>query len=212
MTFQSHITTAISAPCSGWIMLLMFVLLLLIEWMQPRYLIDSFKSAVSSKTRLFGDSISISGIFCVFVYEVLSIAFVLCLMLSTSAVTIRNLAWSLLFALGYELTRIIGFGIVNYTFDLQKKYAPNMYAFASLNLSFCLLLFPITLVMINIGTVRGLCVGCMLVLGMYWILFLVKMLRSFWQNAMSFVYIMVYLFTLEILPLGAAITGISCIS
>jgi len=208
MELLPRILTMLTTPWIAWFIFGMFLLLIVNEWLQPGFVVASFRLAFTNHNRLFGDqSPTIGSQLCTIAYQVMIFTFILYLCNTTpqafNGIYFLQIA---LLVIGYLLVQKVGYWIVSYTFDLHQ-FTPNMHLFASLRQSLALIFFPISLLMMYIGNAPWLQVCILALVGAYWLMLFIKTTRTFWNSFMSLPYILLYLFTLEIIPISMVITG-----
>lgn len=207
MNFVPHIATSITNSSYPWILLLIFVLFLVCEILQPHFVQDCFKALITRSERVFGDrSARFISKICLFAFKVMTLAYVLCLCkVHTAQETWLVYGRLLIVVLAFFVIRFIGYHVVNYTFELSQSYRINEHYYSSMELALCALLFPIAIVMTNLANTTIFSVIILLLVGIYILLYVTKTVRTFCDGIQSIIFVILYILTLEILPIGGII-------
>ena len=222
MPFIPHILSPGSAPWVGWTMLLLAVIAVLSELMQPGVLSGSFALVFSKVERTYHDPHrNIPGQLCINVFRIGTFALALYLFCYVGG-TLSLGHWEVQFLTDktflfrkYLLVLLVVFGVdtvkylltlwVNYTFQISRRFTLISLHYNSLwtviNSAFYLLLLvllPVDSPKIIFWSFLALCIVALVLIGVKW-------LRVFYSGLPSLLYIALYLLTLEVLPLLAMV-------
>ena len=178
--------------------------LVLGEKLQPNTLSAAFRTSLTQLERTYGDrATNLYGLISLNVFRVGTLAMTLyAFTYSRAPFSILVFLYIALGVIGFVVLKSFVSWLISYTFDLRRAtvlFAPQ---YDNIWTILCVLLYPVTLLHMNIG-------GHVLqwVLLALTLLFVILTAFKFWQYyfsaGLSWLYLTVYIVTLEILPLGA---------
>lgn len=93
-------------------------------------------------------------------------------------------------------------GILDYTFQISRRFSPAYEQYGDITTIVSCILYPALLVSMRIGssTVNGWILGSVAVV--FILLWLFRLTRNYIQSPMAIVYVVLYICTLEVLPMG----------
>ena len=208
----------ISTPISEvWPMWLMFALLLcgvLAEVLQPGTLRLAFRTTFTRLERTFGDRANnFMGSLLLNIFRVGTLAMSLYVFLyRNEPFSIVTYGYIILLIMAVLLLKVICVWWVSYTFDMRRAVSACVPQYDSLWTILCLLLYPINLLYINTLGAPNLRWMPIVALVLFGGLVVFKMLQNFYSGLRSLLYLLLYIVTLEFLPLGALIVSVATIA
>ena len=228
MPFVPHILSPESAPWVGWTMLGLLFLAVLSELMQQGALLGSFALVFQKVERTYHDPHrNAPGQLCINLFRTGTFALALYLFCYVGG-TLRFGHWQVVLFSDeafrfskYLLVLLVVFGVdtlkyvltlwVNYTFQISQRIALISMHYDSLwtviNSAFYLLL----LVLLPVDSAAVIFWGFVVLCAVALLLIGVKWLRVFYAGPASLLYILLYLLTLEVLPLCAMVALSACL-
>ena len=205
----------ISSPISeAWPMWLMFGLLLCVtmaEVLQPETLRLAFRTTFTKLDRTYGDRASdlISSVL-LNVFRVGSLAMALYVFTwHREPFSILTFGGIVLLILGIVSVKVLCSFLVAYTYEMRGAAATYLPQYGNLWTMLCVLLYPLTLLYINIPESVVLRWFPLIIIGLFVVMILFKLLQYFYAGFRSLIYLLVYWVTLELLPLGAGYVVVS---
>ena len=208
----------ISSPISeAWPMWLMFALLLclaLTEVLQPDTLRTAFRSTFTKLERTYGDRASdVVGSLLLNIFRIGTLAMTLYVFTwQRTPFSMKTYGLIILVILGIVTVKTLCMWVVSLTFEMRSMAALYIPQYGNLWTIFCVLLYPVTLLYINMPesvVLRWLPVG---IVGIFVVVMAYKLLQYFYAGARSLIYLLVYWVTLELLPLGVGFVAASTLS
>lgn len=204
---EIRISSPVSELWSTWLLLGLLLSMVIAEVVQPGTIRTSFRMVFSRQERTYGDSAtSVVSTLCLNIYRIGIIAFVLYITLYTrppfSIITFLKIIGILLIVL---LIKQLITALVSYTFDLRRSYMLFRSQYSCLLTLICLLLFPLALVDLHWGhmTIMKWMVAPVVLIMLAGLI--MKLVQDFYNDAKSLAYIALYLLTVEIIPVAAAV-------
>ena len=208
----------ISTPISeAWPMWLMFFLLLcgvLAEVLQPGTLKLAFRTTFTRLERTFGDRANnfMSSL-------LLNVFRIGTLAMSLYVFTYHALSFSLLtytyivlLIIAIVLVKNLLVWLVSYTFEMRRATMTFLPQYDNLWTIFCLVLYPINLLYINVLQGAAFFWVFMAIVIVFVLLMMFKFLQNFYTGLQSLPYLFLYMLTLELVPLGAILLSANYIS
>lgn len=213
MEIINRISGPLSEPWVAWLMLFLLALLLLANRFRPGMIHTSFLTLFSAKERdsiFVQSSIDIRGQVLAFIYEVSVIALSAYLVCFTAGqfafVTYMKILGVVIgvFALKFLLSAYLSFVY----FD-SSTFSMCLSQYSSLLMAVLSAAYPLLLVALFVPQVSRTAVLVMAValLSFFFVCLLVKLFRIFFKDLLACFYILLYLCTLEFLPLALIMFG-----
>ena len=205
MPYLPHIVSPLSAAWCGWTMLCLLLTAVLGEWLQPGVISQAYDSLVVRTERTYKDApVNTIGQFFVALFRIGTIGMGLCLCLEPEGrfafISFGAVSGVIIAVL---LVKMLCNALVSYTFELSRRFAGTYEMYGNIMTLACLALYPALLLSMRFGTI----IAHRWVLGGAAVFFLLLWIyRSFRQFVISpkvVLYWLVYVATLELLPLGA---------
>lgn len=210
MNILPRISSAVSEPWVGWIMLFLLLCIALIYSREMVYVKNLFHRYMSQMKRSFGDmSLTMGSVIAMNIYKIgiLAMAMYLCVK-TTGAISFVEYLMVVAVILGiWGAKRLIIRGL-SFVFGWKRSMLMPMEAYNGLWLLMCLFLYPILLILIYFAVplVLQICMGGMMMA--YIVLLTIRLLRSCLIKPISIFYILLYICTIELLPIGCALLGV----
>lgn len=208
---HTHIvSTPLSETWPSWMMLLLLLVMAAAISHQPGMLQTAFRGLITRMERTYSDaSADLMSQMLTATYRIGILAMTLyVLFFGTGHFSVLIYLMVIGCIVVYELLRSTMTWLVGYTFfSLRGLEEPRTF-YRNLCLITSVVLFPVTLVMMNIGT--GLWAYILLaVIGITFIVLLtIRLFRVFMSTPISIIYILLYVVTVEFLPLAALCSGV----
>ena len=91
--------------------------------------------------------------------------------------------------------------LLNYTFQLSRQFATLFTHYTYVSTTICCVLYPLLLLMIYFGNHALTTIGLCVMMSVCWLVLFIKWLRVFFTDMASVIYVVLYILTLEVLPL-----------
>lgn len=191
-------------PC--WILLAYLVLILFCVSRQPAILQDTIHSLLSKMDRSYNDTNTdrLTNLL-IGIVRVGLIAFVIDLMLPQQGFSILTYLMVAGAVAAFEICKKGITKMVSFVFELYRLYADPNTQYQGLWNLVAALFFPIILLGINYGTTPFFYWAIGIVMATYMLVLLIKMIQNYVTKPMSFVYILLYIVTIEVLPIASLI-------
>lgn len=179
----------------------------LAELFQPAVIRQSFVNLFTKAERSYGDSpMQYVGQAWLFVFRigVVSMAVQLLTYQGGAFGITRYLAIAGTLT-GVEVLKYAVCLLLNYTFRFPHRFDTLFAHYTYVNTTVCCVLYPLLLLIIRLDVPLFSTVSLCVAAGAFVLLLIVKLLRVFLKDALSFVYILLYILTIEVLPFLAII-------
>lgn len=193
-----------SAPWCGWTMLALLLCAVLGELLQPGVISQASASLLSQNDRTYKNApTNFSGQLMITLFRIGTAAMGLYLCLYTggqSGFGIYAALCGLIFAL--LLVKMLCNNLLDYTFQIIRRFMPAYEQYGDIATIATCILYPALLIMLRVDNIilnRWL-VGSIAVL--FLLMWLYRLARNYIQSLKSMVYVVLYMSTLEVLPLG----------
>ncbi|MBR4705051.1 MAG: DUF4271 domain-containing protein [Paludibacteraceae bacterium] len=200
-----HIISPLSAPWCAWTMLVLLLIAILSEWLQPGVITQAALSLVARTDRTYKEApANTFGQLFIALFRIGTLALGLCLCLATDG-QFSFVGFSVVcgLILGMLLLKMLCNQLLDYTFLLTRRAVAPYEHYANIATLATLVLYPAILILMHVGTP----VAGRWVVGIVTILFigmwLYRSFRLFVTSVRDLLYLMLYVATLEILPLAA---------
>ena len=91
--------------------------------------------------------------------------------------------------------------LLNYTFQLSRQFATLFAHYTYVSTSICCVLYPLLLLIIYFGSQALTTIGLCVMMSVCWLVLFIKWIRVFFTDISSVVYVVLYILTIEVLPL-----------
>ena len=102
---------------------------------------------------------------------------------------------------GMEIVKYLVSLLLNYTFQLSRQFATLFAHYTYVSTSICCVLYPLLLLIIYFGSQPLTTIGLCVMMCVCWLVLFIKWLRVFFKDIASVIYVVLYILTLEVLPL-----------
>ena len=204
MESVAHIFSPANAVWCGWTMLFLLLCAVFSEFLQPGVISQATASLRVRPERMYKEAPSnflsqfLMTLFCI---GTLSMAICLCLY-DGGLFTFGGFAAVCAVIFVVALLKMAGDKLMDYTFMLSRRYTPVYEHYANIIAISSCILYPCVLVLLRYGNA----VASRWVLGaaiaVFFILWIYRAWRHFIDSPRAVMYFILYLFTLEFLPLG----------
>ncbi len=193
------------------VLLLLFIALVFLVYNSDEILIGNLRNFVSEddkSTNIFSVDRLKSNYFSVFLtfYSVGIFSLFIYLLLHNTGetITFANYCQLILITIGAYLFKIMSFKILGYVFFQKSLTQYIIKVYFSIFSVFTLVLYPIvvTYTYLPFFTKKYLITVSFLFFLIFFIVLIIKLFQHFFQRVIAFFYIILYLCTLEIIPLG----------
>lgn len=204
------ISSPISEVWPSWLMLGLLLCIVMAEVLQPETICMSFRTTFSRMERMFGDSaVNFWGAVALTVFRVSVIALTLYLVCyDQGTFSIITYGWIVLIVIAFVIIKSIFAWLLSYTFDLKRDTTLYLPQYSNLWTAFCIVLYPILLITINIGHTNIIRWLILAIAGLFCIDVIIKLVQHFYKDLSSIAFIVLYTLTLEIIPITAMIIGV----
>lgn len=199
-----------SSPLSevwpAWLLLGLLLCLVIAEVLLTGNIRTSFRMLFTKLERVYGDSArSWVGRLCMDIFRAGTFTFVLYVSLySRPPFSIMVFFEIVGILLGVELVKQLASALVSYTFNIRRSYLLFRTQYSALLTVVCVMLYPIALLDLNWGYLPVMRLLPTPLLAALLVILIMKLIQDFYNGPKSLAYIMVYLFTVELIPLAGA--------
>ncbi len=207
LTSLPHIISPLTAPWCGWTMLLLLVMALLSEWLQPGVISQAASSLTVHAERTYKDApVNYLAQLFITLFRIGTLAMGLCLCFRPED-RFSGAAFAAVcgIILGVLIVKILLILLVDYTFRLTRSYGEAGEHYSNLCTLAMVVLYPLLLLFVHIdspvasGWLLGILGGAFFLLWMY------RGVRQFVRKPIALLYLLVYMATLELLPMAAMV-------
>lgn len=206
MPFVDRISSPMSESWTAWVLL---VLLLLVGWAiqrQPTLLRVAWQTTVAKSERNYSDA----------ALDALAMVMVVLFRLGTVSLALDVLffdggqflfvdyLWTLLIMMAMELLKVMMAWLVNFTYHLSMSFGMSYVHYTNLWLLTCVPLWFFCCISVFFGTPMLTDVLMAIAAGILFISLVVKGVRSYMTQLLSLPYVLLYVMTVEIVPMVAA--------
>ena len=205
MNSVEHIVSLVSAPWCGWTLLVLLVCAVLGEYMQPGIITQAYTTLTARTDRTYKEApVNLQGQILVGLFRIGTIALAVSLCIATgNTFTFGMFAIVSGWVIAMLLVKLLVNTILDYTFMLSH-YFPQAYSQHRdiATLTSCIL-YPGLLLALRIDdlTVNWWIFG--VIAGLFILMFAYRLALHFIQSLTALLYVVVYICTVEILPIGA---------
>ena len=200
-----HIVSPASAGWTGWLMFGLLICAVLAEFLQRGIISQALQSILTRSDRTYKDApMNFWAQVLITIFRVGVIALAICLCCYTGG-TFAFAAFGEVCGLivGLVVVKMLCQWILDYTFRFSRLFESAYEPYANILTLVTVILYPILLILFRVDSaaVAKWCIGLVAVL--FILLWLYRGGRIFIQSPMSILYFVLYLCTLEILPMAA---------
>lgn len=197
----------LSAPWCAWTMLMLLLLAILSEWLQPGVISQATTSLTVHAERLYKDApVNFMAQLFITLFRIGTLALGLCLCFNASDhFSFAAFAAVSGIIVGVTLFKMLATVLVDYTFLLSRTYGDAYEHYSNLFTLAMVVLYPLQLVFWHIGSpianrwLLGIIGSAFLLLWIY------RGLRQYVRKPMAILYLLAYMFTLEFLPMAGIV-------
>lgn len=211
MPTYSLISTPLSEAWTAWILLLILLLGALANVLQGGVIVTSFTTLLAKPERSYADSQpNILARVVLHTYRLLIAGMALYLLTFRSGTfSIATLGWIMLFIGAVVVIKWLVTMLLSYTFSLTNKCASAPIHYDNLLTAACSALYPVLLCLPFYGPTPLLQHLTLLVVGAGIVLTAYKCIRAYLNSPLALLYILIYVTTLEVLPVVGAYIGVT---
>lgn len=208
------ISTPLSEAWPSWLMLGLLLCLVMAEVLQPETMRMSFRTMFSRMERMFGDSaVNFWGAVALTVFKAGIIALTLYLACYRQGdFSILTYGLVVLIVIAFVLIKSFFAWLLSYVFELKPNTSMYMPQYSNLWTALCVILYPISLIMINVGNHNGIQWLLIAIMILFGIDVIIKLIQHYYNGIRSLGYIVLYAITLEFLPVVAMVLGVNIIA
>ena len=197
-----------------WLMFFLLLCAVLAEVLQPGTLRLAFRTTFTRMERTFGDrAANFMGSLLLNTFRIGTLAMSLYLfMYHSTPFSILTYVYIVLLIVGVVLVKAMLSWLVSYTFGMRRSLSAFMPQYDSLWTILCILLYPLDLIYINVLGSTFLHWVSLAAVALFVSLLIFKLLQNFYAGPRSLLYLLIYMVTLEFLPIGAIFYSVSAIS
>jgi len=194
-----------SAPWCGWIILALLVCAVMSEFMQPGIISQAHTSLLAQTDRTYKESpMNLWGQVFITLFRLGTIALALYMSLYSGG-TFGFGTFALIGGLTVAvlLVKLAGTALVDYTFQISRRFMPSYSQYSDIATIAVCLLYPGMLIALRIGdaaALRWLLAG---IAALFILLITYRFLRNYMVSLRAVMYVILYVATLEVLPMGA---------
>ena len=201
----AHIISSYNASWSGWVMLFLLLFAIVGEYMQPGIITQAYQSLRPRIERVYKDAPNniLSQILITF-FRIGTLAMALCLCFAEEA-TFSFAAFAAVSGLivAVLMVKMLCNALVDYTFILSRRFMPIYEHYANIFTLTTCILYPCLLVLLRVGNEMAVRWVLGIVTIFFVTLWIYRSARTFIQSPLAIIYFLLYIVTLEVLPIGA---------
>lgn len=197
----AHIVSYSNAPWCGWLMFGLLLCALLSEAYQPG-IITQAKNSLSAQTdRMYKESpATLMGQLLMGIFRIGIIAMAIYLCCTTEAFTIKGYGVIYGIALAGLSIKMLCHLFIDFTFDLSRHFGSPYEHYGNIVTLVTVLLYPVLLILMRVGSLilnRWL-VGS--IAAVFLLIWFYRSWKQFVNSPIAILYLLIYSFTLELLP------------
>lgn len=206
-----HILSPFSSPWVAWVMLGLPICAILAGVFQPAVIRQGFVSLFSKVERSYNDSpMNYIGQALLFVFRAGIVGMAIYLFTYNSDFATQANGGEFLFSrymtimgavAAMEVVKYLVSLLLNYTFQLSRQFATLFAHYTYVSTSICCVLYPLLLLIIYFGSQALTTIGLCVMMSICWLVLFIKWIRVFFTNIPSVIYVLLYILTIEVLPL-----------
>jgi hypothetical protein len=200
----SHIISPLSAPWCGWVLFGLLLCAVLSEYMQPGIVRLAYVSLIARSERTYKDApVNLYGQILIFLFRLGTLAMGISICLyngSTFSIAVFGIVFGLVLAT--LLVKLLCNKWLDYTFSLSRRYMPMHEQYGDLSTIACTFLFLGIMIVMHTGRLAL----APWILGgataLFVLMCLYRVTLHYVQSPMGMLYVLIYIVSLEVLPLG----------
>ena len=204
-----HILSPLSAPWCGWVMMGLLLSAILSEWFQPGIITQSYESLLAHTDRMYKQSPNtFLGQLLMAFFRIGTIAMALCLCVYKEmqfSFAVYGVVCALVVVV--LMLKMLCNITIDYTFQLSQRYGKATEIYADLFTMAVMVLYPVVLVMLRLNnpvlTQWGVGIVALIFIGMW----MYRSARLYLVSPQAAGHLLVYMATLEILPMAVLYVG-----
>lgn len=201
----THIITPANAGWVSWILLGLLLSAVLAESLQRGLISQALQSLLTHSNRTYKDApVNFWAQVLISIFRIGTIALAICLCCYTGqAFTFAAFGAVCGLIIGVLILKMICHGLLDFTFRFSHLFASAYEPYANIITMVAVLLYPAILILLRVGnaTAAKWCVG--MAAGLFLLLWLYRGGRMFIQSPIAVLYFVLYMATLEFLPMVA---------
>lgn len=197
-----HIVSSASAPWCSWTMLSLLLCAVLSEWFQPGVIIQTPASLAVRNDRTYKESpVNLMGQLLITLFRIGTVSMALCLCQCPE----RGFSF-IMFAVACGLVlAVLGLkmlcnSLLDYTFMFSRQFGAQYEHYGNLFTLATVVLYPVVLVLMRMAAPAAARWCLAFVTGLFVITWSYRCIRTYITSPRAVLYLLLYVFTLEILP------------
>ena len=202
-----HILSPMSAPWCGWTMLVLMLMAVASEWLQPGSITQAYTSVKVHQERTYKDApTNIMAQTMLTLFRIGTIGMAICLCLPFEG-NFSFLAFMAICTLVFVvlLVKMISNVLIDYTFSITRRFGEVYEHYSNLLTLVTVVLYPILLLFMRIDSISVARWLLLTFAGVFLVLWLLRCVQQYIRTFRAFLYVLVYILTLEILPMASLI-------
>ena len=207
LTAYEHIISPLTAVWSGWTMLVLLLLAVFSEWIQPGVISQAATSLTVRPERAYKEAPTntIAQLF-ITLFRLGTLAMAVCLCMPAGD-TFSLLGYAVVLGIifGMALLKMLCNLLLDYTFQFSRKYGEIYEHYFNIFTLACVALYVLLLFFMRIDSVaatRWMLAG---VAGVFFCLWFYRSARQYVRSPKAILYLLVYMATLELLPMAGIV-------
>ena len=215
LTAYDHIISPLTAPWCGWTMLVLLIMAVLSEWLQPGVITQATTSLLFHPERAYKDAPTrtVAQLFItIFRLGTLAMALCLCFPPESGFSFVAYMAVAgVIFCVA--LVKMACDLLVDYTFRITKTYGEVYEHYSNLMTLLTVVVYGLLLVFLQIDSPVATRWMMIAVAGIFFLFWFYRSARQFVRTPVAVVYLLLYMTTMELLPMaGIAVLSAKMIS
>jgi len=207
MQAYNHIVSPLTAPWCGWTMLVLLLLAVFSEWIQPGVISQAATSLTVRPERAYKEAPTntVAQLF-IALFRLGTLAMAVCLCMPAGD-TFSLLGYAVVLGIifGMALLKILCNLLLDYTFQISRRYGEIYEHYSNIFTLACVALYVLLLFFMRIDSVaatRWMLAG---VAGVFFCLWFYRSARQYVRSPKAILYLVVYMATLELLPMAGIV-------
>lgn len=200
-----HIVSPMSAGWCGWTMLVLLLCAILSEVMQPGVILQAPTSLLAQTDRTYKDApVNLYGQMLISLFRIGTLAMGVYLCIPES-IAFRFGIYAAIcgVTLGILLVKMLSNAVIGFTFGLSGPMNQSYEHYGDITTLTTCALYPAILVLLRIGDINASRWVLVIASGLFILMWTYRLIRSYMTDPKAVLYIILYICTLEVLPLGA---------
>ena len=203
-----RILTSATAPWCGWMMLAMLICMVLAEVCQPGVVKSAPAAILAPAERTYKESPNnFLGQFFSAVYQIGLAAMAIYVIIPSNVPFLMG-KWLILcgIVLAVLLVKMLLNVLLDYAFEFSKHFASPYEQYSSVATTVCMLLYPSLLLLFRLGSTVAATWVIGVIVTAFVLLVSFRLMRTYLISFPSMIFILLYIATMEIIPVAATIT------